>query len=352
MTILQTKEFLNKKALEVPEIPISWLQNKIIFYEPDKKIKKYKKLMRTYILYEYKSIPWIIEVAYTWNEDFTKWSILSQLVFSCLFGKRVWKNAYYIMSWGYRANNEISFSLMNRTWKYSLSSYSEFSLTTWSYAYKARNWVRKLSTKNITYIRPIFETLYKMGLEHLSGYVLGQSNKPYVALEMHELISKQLFKEFVEWSKLNKEINLHTYQDFLKMARNRKWKDIFVDNWLELHDDWSGITAQREKKAAAKKDIEVWKSKVKEKDIYITPMKSKEEVIQFGNEMNNCLNRINFNYKEIFKIESYLTSTPLALYWAGGEIRQLYGFNNIKVNDDVRIAVKNKIKEVSNGTKI
>lgn len=332
MTNKELVLYINNEAEGIPKIPVKWLKNKLKFIIPKKKTNQSRSVIVAHVLHVHNNIPFIIEVRYSYNWNFTEWVILNQRVFSAYINGKIVKSAYYIMSYGYRANEEISFQVDRSTYTWYLT---EFDLV-----YKANNFQRSLKTID-NFDTPIYETLYKIGLKHLYGYAQEKINKPYSSLGLNEYMDKSKFKEFVEWVKQFKKFNLNLYIDFLKMAKNKKVKDIFVPNWLELHDKWSGITKQRENEKKVKKQIIEWNNvDYNADDIKIISMKTKDDVIKLGTELNNCLKNGNYKPSEIFEIYNYKVGGSLALHFKGKSIKQLYAFKNKEVNNKVHTLIK------------
>lgn len=331
----EQEEYLNNLGFEIKNIPEDWLLKRIKFSEPHKKTQQHRTRFFKNVLYVHKNIPFIMQITYSWNEDFTKWVILNQDVISAHFNGYIFTNIYYIMGWGYKPNYEYNFKRRIKL------NYCFYESIYYDYVYKGKNYTRHID--NIQDVnRPLFETMYKEKIHHLNCFVKNStSNKPYVALGLVKYMNKDKFKEFIEWVRRFRKFDIILYEDFLKLAKNRNHKDIFVDNWLELHDQWAGIVEQRRNETLANKDIKVWNKDVKQSDIYIKKMESNEEKLKFGNEMNNCLTGDLFDYKKIYRIESYITETPLALHWEDNEIQQLYGYKNQSVSDKVERLVKN-----------
>lgn len=338
MTIKETQEHLNNLAPKLPMIPFEKIKDlKLNHYSNN----KYYMNERNW-LYKWNGIYWIIEVEYTPIPDKGIYKATSQRIISAMVNGKIYKNAYYVMSKGYMPNYNINFTHS----RIKFNNYTNRELLTFQQVYKAENWIRKMCNNLFDINNTQWETLYKEGLGDLKPNTYIKSQKPRIALGL-ELLSKQQFKEFKTWHKQFKNFDLNIYKDFLTMAKNRKHKDIFAINWLELHDIWSGIVEQKKNEQLYKQDKNIWKKVSK---ISITPINSKNEMKEFGTEMNNCLQTVKFNYKHIFKIESWETSTPLALEWENGQIKQLYGYKNGEVPKNINTLVKNTMeKEVENG---
>lgn len=335
MKKVEQEEFLNNLAFEVPNVPEDWLIKKIKFKEVDKKTQGHRNRFYKNILYVYKDIPFVFEICYSYNEDFTKYAILGQKIISAAFESKIFTNVYYVMGCGYKPNFEYNFKRRGRL------SYWMFDAISYDYAYKGKNFMRKVYDLEDV-LNPLYETMYKEKLSHLNKFVINtNTNKPYVATGMDSYMSKEQFNEFSEWVKGLRNFDINLYKDFLKLAKNKNHNNIFVNNWLELHDLWSGIKEQRENEKIAKKDIEVWNKEVKKSsEIDIIKIESKYEMIEFGNEMNNCLIDGGFDYKTIYKVVSWKTRTPLALCWDKKEIEQLYGYKNKEVSETVHQLVR------------
>lgn len=333
----QREAHLNLMAEEVPIIDYDLIKKKIKFIKAVGQSKRY--VHYTNMLYVHKGIRFIIEVAYSYNQNFDGYVVLHYSIISAYFDDRVFLNCYFIMSHGYRANSGYSFKYRSR-----INSFYQNYLIHWEGTIKGSHYERSLDSF-YQFKKPIYETMYKVGLSKWNNEIVNDfSNKPRIALGLY-LLTKEEFKELINWTN-KKKIDMHIFRLFLEKAKQRKLKNIFVENYKDLYDEWTGLAEQRKNKKALKEDLKKWNQIKSHEAIILIPLKNQNQIKKLGVSMNNCLKNgwTSNNNAKLYEVRSHATTTPLALEVCKSKIKQLKSFGNGKVGEQIHNLIQEVIK--------
>lgn len=196
----------------------------------------------------------------------------------------------------------------------------------------------------------MFETAYKEGwLHHYKDYAFNK--KGITAQEMWGLpnMSNADIHKLKTWLD---EYSLREYQDYHETAYKARGKHLkpsqyFIKTWRQAHNRDNLILNKiaQEQREQAKKLLEKYKKNwYKETDaILIKHCSKKEEVVELGRELQNCVG--SYDPKKIYVFSLPKTNAKIAVEFDKNKVWQARGIQNLSVPKKIIKIIERKINE-------